>query len=610
MEYILSPSLPIKLIPEKTVFITGAGISVDPPASLPIGNPLTKLYLEHALGGYFDSFTDFWTEHFPGLEHFVHDGTWGDIDYRSGWKVYPRLEFVIGEIDKLDKCFANMKFTSPTLQHKYYRGSSISALRKFSMVSPNQCHYWLAEYAKAGSVIVTANFDTGIENAMGVDATITGTQGGIKIVNGIYHFHGVATDKDIATNLGATIKNISKGFPQEFKNKLIERFENGWDLVFLGYGGVDYFDMMPFFKEMSKRKFTGRAIYVKHCWDDDSTNSAMKESPKPYQYLLDPFENQYIVYGNTLEFMRIASDFSLPIVKLASDNDVVNETKKELFKLSDGNETYHFINLVRFCSQLTISPGHFEKDYVKKIKGILDEWEDDGDLKQKVEAAFAFTADIVDHPWESKELMKSGVLERIGKRLKLKLGENELSGCLSLLSRPVEYKVLEQYVNRTCEILEYQSDDVDYIEQNTVFYFSGYRLKKDMICWIVLRKTMRKRFEAYKILLDRLLTYAPTQFTYRTYYLSLCRVRDAYEAMMSVDDGNPDSLTYGDIDFEWFTCMQIPDIMDAERITRNRIFQYWIRLLRGRRIKIEKWRKMRQARRKLLWMRTDPPHLV
>jgi hypothetical protein len=46
--------------------------------------------------------------------------------------------------------------------------------------------------------------------------------------------------------------------------------------------------------------------------------------------------------------------------------------------------------------------------------------------------------------------------------------------------------------------------------------------------------------------------------------------------------------------------------MDAERIARNRIFQYVIRLLRGKRIKTDKLLKMIQIRRKLLWMRTDP----
>lgn len=532
----------------------------------------------------------------------MRDGTWGKLDYKSPWTVYPRLEFVIGELDKLDKCFEKVPFNSQVIRQKYFRGSSISSLRNFANISPNKCHYWMANYLKAGSIVVTANFDTGIENAMKVDTSDVEIVDGIQNVHGVYHYHGVATDKDIAFNLGATIKNISKGFPYEFKKKLEECFEAGWDVVFLGYGGVDYFDAMPFFKELKDRNYPGRAIYVKHCWDKDSIDRALSE-PKYYRYLLDPFENCYVIYGRTIDFLEAASTFKHSQIQLSSDNEVHSSVVKELNKITANNdeETYHFINLLRFCSQLTISPAHFEKNYVQKIGYILDEWEKDGDFDEKIKTADMFSFDIAHSGWKSKKLKKSGVKSRLD--MELKIGSNELSSYLGWTSKPATDDLIEAYVDRTCDILDKHEDDKELIEQNTVFYFCGYRLKKDMFRWILDRKRMRKRFMKYKPHIDRMQSFSPTVFTYRTFYLSLCRTKNAYEAML---DDRPGKMTYGDLDFEWFTCMQIPDLLDAERIVRDLLFQCGIRILRFRSIKIRKVIELLMIWKKLDWIKTDP----
>jgi hypothetical protein len=71
-------------------------------------------------------------------------------------------------------------------------------------------------------------------------------------------------------------------------------------------------------------------------------------------------------------------------------------------------------------------------------------------------------------------------------------------------------------------------------------------------------------------------------------------------------DDRPGKMTYGDLDFEWFTCMQIPDLLDAERIVRDLLFQCGIRILRFRSIKIRKVIELLMIWKKLDWIKTDP----
>ncbi len=71
-----------------------------------------------------------------------------------------------------------------------------------------------------------------------------------------------------------------------------------------------------------------------------------------------------------------------------------------------------------------------------------------------------------------------------------------------------------------------------------------------------------------------------TAFTYRTSYITLCRVRNMVLTMTSGrrdERINPRTLTYGDIYDEWNVCMEVPDLADAEKVIKNRIQQYDIR---------------------------------
>ena len=70
-----------------------------------------------------------------------------------------------------------------------------------------------------------------------------------KVTNCIYA--ALATDRNIQQNLGATINNVSKSLPLEFTAKLKKSFRDGYDIIFIGYSGLDFFDVRPFFEGLA-----------------------------------------------------------------------------------------------------------------------------------------------------------------------------------------------------------------------------------------------------------------------------------------------------------------------------------------------------------------------
>lgn len=631
-EIILGKDVMAPLDPCKTVFIVGAGISSDAPSSLPLGDMLTKAYLDASIGVVNrEKFIRFWTEHFPCLERCVQGNIWEAPSYKPKWDVYPRLEFVIGQIDKLDKGLRNMCFKSPLLKKKYCRGSMISALRMFSKVEPNLCHYWLAEYMKAGATIITPNFDVGIEKALGVETITIEQKNGMQTCHGVYHYHNIATDPNLEKNLGATVKNISKGFPKEFKEFVTNLFEEGNDVVFLGYGGLDVFDVLPFFEEM-KGGYSGRAIYVKHT--SSNMYDAIVETPKSYLYLLKPFNNQYLVYGQTLDFFKKTKSekkgITEPKPKLGSDSftfiKTVDELRKEEIRLIKLDEeypglealaTYRFINLIRLCSQLTINPSHFYPDYDKRITKILDEWEQDdpAGFQQKLQDGESFTGEIKRSLWETKKL------KRIKKRVNLPSQNhtNNLMPFLPISSRPAPKELVDKFIDMTVEILQKLQnngneldEDQMLIERATVHYLCGYKTQMPMLVWTLLRRPMRQILKRKQKQINRLLgrpeghqeqinaaPFHATLFTYRTYYLGLYRALDLLDTMLN------DKTYHGDLDTEWKTCMWVPDLMDAERKIRNLIHQNIVLLFRGVKPDFNKWHELYVIREKLRFIKRD-----
>ena len=165
----------MSLNPAKTIFWVGAGVSFDTPSNLPLGNALTDTYLDMMLGDKAEQFILYWNNHIPAIRNCVKEGKWSvpvsstqysiaDLKSGKAWE-RPRLEFIIGEMNKLDQEFQKITFEEPKNRNRYHHQCSIEALAHFAEAEPNLLHYWLADFAKTGATIVTANFDTCIEKA-------------------------------------------------------------------------------------------------------------------------------------------------------------------------------------------------------------------------------------------------------------------------------------------------------------------------------------------------------------------------------------------------------------------------------------------------------------
>lgn len=273
----------LKIDPAKTIFWTGAGISSIAPSVLPLGTKLTDVYLKTALGPKQKDFVALWNNHFPQIRDSIIDEkckkpspignyTAKDVDSGDAWE-RQRFEYIIGEMDKLDRYFNAIPFNKLENQKLFHRGNVLDALLNFSYVEPCAYHYHLADLAIAGVIVITANFDDGIEKAICADSKKVENVYGTKAVgykksgnydkerNGyVYHIHGIATDR--AVNIGATIAGMSKGLDEKLQEFLCGYFENGYKIVFIGYGGVDFFDVEPFFRSLKQSNYSGKAIYL------------------------------------------------------------------------------------------------------------------------------------------------------------------------------------------------------------------------------------------------------------------------------------------------------------------------------------------------------------
>lgn len=379
------PLTPLSLNPARTIFWVGAGIGADAPCNLPLGNTLTDAFLYAMLGDRAENFILYWNNHIPAIRDCVKNGEWSmpsvqtqysveDVRLGKAWE-RPRLEFIIGEINKLDLEFQGITCENPKIEYRYHRQCSIESLAHFAEAEPNLLHYRLADFAKAGATIVTANFDTCIERALGVDvkhirpAICDGVKGIETDYGFVYHFHGVATDDDIQSSLGATVNNISKKLPDEFTARLTRNFEDGYSIVFIGYSGLDFFDVQPFFESLQPETYSGKAIYLHYCANDPACENARKAA-KCYEYLLSPFRERIIAYGLAADFFErlekssgITGSVDASAISKAPGR-AFGDTKRQLHNFAgcrekDDAEIFYFLNMFRLTSQLNINPANF-----------------------------------------------------------------------------------------------------------------------------------------------------------------------------------------------------------------------------------------------------------
>lgn len=598
----------LKINPKKTIFWTGAGISCIKPSSLPLGNGLTDAYLRTALGPKWKDFVVLWNNNFPQIRDAIVDGklkmpapignyTTAEVESGKAWE-RPRLEYIIGEMDKLDKYFNAIQFNKRENQRLFHRRNVLNALSNFSSVEPCIYHYRLADLAKAGSIIVTANFDDSIEKAIGIDSKKVETQYGIKAVrisdpirNGndtfsyVYHFHGISTDTP--DNLGATIGRMSKGIDDRFQKYLCNCFEDGYSIVFIGYGGVDFFDVEPFFKNLKAGSYSGKAIYLDFCNTIENAERKVLEAKK-YRYLLDAFQNQYIVYGDTETFFDCIYDGYSSVVISPDDCGAFNRTQNELKTVVDeqvDKDLYYFINTLRLCSQLNINPGRFYDDWVDRIKKLIHIWESDGKdtLKNMTVVNGQMNDGIIDdiysNNWHDTELSAVGINKKLKdyvhnwnkKHITFLQALNRMCFGYGFPFFLTPKSVIRKYVTMTKDILTNQKEDEASIDlsRGTIMYLCGWQTKSVIFLYQMSRGLFRNRMLFLKECIDELLELPFTRFRYRTHYLSLCRQSAYIESSLHRGRNGYE----GDIQKEWDICMQTPILFDAGQMLQARLIQ-------------------------------------
>ncbi|MCH0564891.1 MULTISPECIES: hypothetical protein [unclassified Streptomyces] len=206
--------------PGATVFLTGAGVSMDAPSCLPSGPALTRRV--------FDTFLE------PGLltdVQALHSafGWWrppgcplGRPGQATAAPADPRLETVLGAVVRA--C----------------AGTPVEPLEVLADVRdarPNAGHDFFARHLVADGRHITANFDTCIEQRY---RELTGGPPATGIVQ---HFHHSFAGNPDGEGLGATLARVQGGLEPAHADQLLRTLRERSLLVVLGYSGSDFFDV-------------------------------------------------------------------------------------------------------------------------------------------------------------------------------------------------------------------------------------------------------------------------------------------------------------------------------------------------------------------------------
>jgi hypothetical protein len=242
----------------KTLFFSGAGILVSAPTNAPDGWTLTKYVIDSFYPkGTFEKILSYY-------KHFKMKDSNGIL------KEIPRLETILSDIYNLNPNY--LKQVLDVIADK-----------------PNNYHELFAKHLENGGYHITLNFDDKIEEAykdkyltqnhlnsqLSVDVSKINIEQSLKYYQSkVIHLHGKYSENinDIE-NIGATIENISLGFSNHVKQSIIDIFLDVENLVFVGYGGQDYFDVTPMFREFSEKYSVDILKHLNVYWFEYTFNS-------------------------------------------------------------------------------------------------------------------------------------------------------------------------------------------------------------------------------------------------------------------------------------------------------------------------------------------------
>lgn len=276
------------------IFWVGAGVSLSPPAALPLGAPLTSFVLQLACG---ERAAERLLEVWKGVE-----GLCGRTKPATPFAYPPRLESILSAVAKAEKA-ADGEF------------DVLSGLGSLSTVPANANHLLLAHLVARGASVFTTNFDTALQAAFPLlDSALHCTlddDGPEEDLYRVYdlrdlpeagqivHVHGTA---DRPRQLGATIEQVKRGLSPRARADLDARLAAGAVMVFLGYSASDAFDVTPWFQFQVKRTWPrSRMVFVQH-----GTYSI----PTQARALAAGFGNAVIGNADTTAFLQVLAERS------------------------------------------------------------------------------------------------------------------------------------------------------------------------------------------------------------------------------------------------------------------------------------------------------------
>jgi hypothetical protein len=289
------PELLNRFPPERRVFWIGAGVSYPRPSSLPLGIPLTGFALRETCGTVVESrLLRMWDE---------ANAVAGTPDAPTPLGVVPRLETILGVADEVGTNGADCEFD-------FLRG-----FRAFADAPFNQNHLHLAALLAGGATVMTVNFDTCVERAF---ARLTGRTDALTRAkefgawryrpqgsggqSAVWHIHGTAED---VTSLGATVRAVKEGLPEDFSRHLDDLLGRGVLLIFLGYSASDSFDVNLYFSNKAPSQFAdSAACFVQHSGSSAPPNAAL---------LVRPFGEGLIMEADTSAVLASLSNLTATV---------------------------------------------------------------------------------------------------------------------------------------------------------------------------------------------------------------------------------------------------------------------------------------------------------
>lgn len=233
--------------PQDVTVLSGAGISVEGPSSLPTGWELTeRIFTAYFPPGTLDSVlrahSDVgWTATAPCPNEPA--GT----DPRL-----PRLETVLGVVARV-----------------HGEEAVDDSVADVARAVPNRLHRFFARRLACGGGHLTANFDECVEKAAAAFGHAARSAG-------VLHFHG-ATGPHGGV-LGATLERIEKGFPPDLADLFLDGLRSRLALLVVGYSGSDFFDVDSIVNGLAAGDLAGMRVlwllhssHASHVITDDKT---------------------------------------------------------------------------------------------------------------------------------------------------------------------------------------------------------------------------------------------------------------------------------------------------------------------------------------------------